>query len=146
MKKYFQEIEIDIINKKDNEKQYLIKYKNENVFDTENTEISAQLIDDYEIVNQSPIIAYFTDFSAGDFEHYGFITELGYTYDFNEMNDPNNTYILTGYDEEYGELFANLKYVGKKFKIHFHTEIIINEYDGGSEYDYNYIDKKELIK
>ena len=142
--KSIQEIKIDIINNDNIEKQYLIKFKDENVFDTENTEILARLIDDYEIVNQSPIIAYFTDFSLGDFEHYGFMTDLGYPYDFNQNND-NDSYQFANFDEEYGEPIANPKYVGKKFKIHFHYETIINEYDGGGEYDYYFIDKIELV-
>jgi hypothetical protein len=121
--------EKEVINNKDTNIQFMIKYSSKNNYD---------FIIDYEIIGKSPVIATFESFEASDFNYYGFKSRLGYKYYFNDIADYTYTF-----ENDNGD-GPNPKYTGKKFKIYFHVEEVENNVDGGM-FDSFIIDKIEAI-
>lgn len=136
----------DIINNKDKNIKIWVKYKPEIILECnpmcgpnyEETEVN--VIEDYETIGQSPVIATFTGFEMQDFVWYEFTSRLGYKYYFNEIKNNKNKYSL---ENDHGD-GPNPKYDGKKFKLDFHSELIDNEF-GTGKFNYMIIDSIELI-
>ncbi len=144
------EIENDILKNTDTEKQFFIKYQILEVYTGEAMgepyPIELKIIDDYEIIDGSPIVVTFSDFQMGDFVYYTFTTELGYKYTFMEMADGlYNKYKFDSYPEDAPDGIPNPEFVGEKFNISYHKKTIVNEHDGGDEMEIWVIDSIELL-
>lgn len=135
-------IKNEVINNKDKKKKIWLKYKTERILECEamgpSYETEVNIIEDYEILWQNPIVATFTGFEMEDFVWYEFTSRLGYKYYFNEIK--NNKYSL---ENENGD-GPNPKNIDKKFKIKCHSKLINNEF-GGGKFEYIIIDSIELI-
>jgi len=132
----------EVINNKNKNQKIWLKYKSEKILECEATDSSYEtevnIIEDYEIIGQNPVVATFTGFEMQDFVWYEFTSRLGYKYYFNEIK--NNKYSL---ENENGD-GPNPKNAGKKFRINFHSKLIDNEF-GGGKFNYMVIDSMELI-
>jgi len=108
----YNQFEKEVPENKDTSLRFFIKYKDEGYSKT---------FEDYEIIGPSPVIASFVRYDMGDFFWYTFKTKLGYFYSFNDVRSKY------AFDDDR----VNKQYIGKKFKIWFHSEMIDNEYGGG---------------
>lgn len=132
----------NIINNTDTAARIFIKYKKMNTFecfpDKGYYETRTNVIEDFEIVNKSPVIATFTDFTMGDFFWYEFTSRLGYKYNFIEFSGTQLALTNNNGDGPNPEL------KDKKFKIWFHSKLIDNEL-GSGKFKKMIIDKIEEL-
>ncbi len=122
----YNKFEKEVLNNKDTSIRFFIKYKDEGN--------GIKTFDDYEIIGKSPVIASFDSFYIGDFLWFTFKTRLGYLYNFNEVK---TEYLFDNENQ-------NRQYIGKKFKIWYHSKMVDNEF-GGGKFEYFTVDSIILL-